>query len=159
MPRSPVSDDQISSILQQMVPEPQAVCKISPEEKERASAVAARAANNFDEGKLSPTKTISPVMSPRVPTPTTPTQSLFPIIQPLELPENGASEVLDDDSSLDNVTIPEIPEELATAAASSIEEDASKDTTVPAPTGAPGTKIVVKVSLGTKSLEKLQTFA
>ena len=142
-----------------MVPEPQAGCKVSPEEKEKASAVAARAANNFDEGKLSPTKTISPVMSPRVPTPTTPTQSLFPIIQPLELPENGSSVVLEDDASLDNVTIPEIPEDLASAASSSMEEGASKDSTVQAQTGAPGTKIVVKVSLGTKSLEKLQTFA
>ena len=151
MPRSPVSDDQISSILQQMMPEPQAVCKISPEEKEKASAVAARAANNFDEGKLSPTKTISPVMSPRVPTPTTPTQSLFPIIQPLELPENGSTEGMDDDSSLDNVTIPEISEELAASARPV--DDSLKDVTV---TGqVPGSKIVVKVSLGTKSCKAL----
>ena len=127
LPRSPVSDDQISSILQNMVPEPQSQVTLSPEEKEKVSAVAAQAANNFDEGKLSPSKSVSPAMSPRVPTPTTPT-NLLPIIQPLELPENGG-DFLDDDSSLDNVTIPEIPEEL-----NSQEQEKS------------GSKIVLKVS-------------
>ena len=104
LPRSPVSDQQINSILQQMMPEPAAQCKISPEEKEKASAVAAVAATNFEEGKLlSPPKMMSPQRSPLI--------SPGPLIQPLELPENG-SEVVEDDSSLDNLTIPEIPEEL-----------------------------------------------
>ena len=104
LPRSPVSDQQITSILQQMLPEPAAQCKISPEEKEKASAVAAVAATNFEEGKLlSPPKMMSPQRSPLI--------SPGPIIQPLELPENG-SDAGEDDSSLDNLTIPEIPEEF-----------------------------------------------
>ena len=104
LPRSPVSDQQINSILQQMMPEPAAQCKIRPEEKEKASAVAAVAATNFEEGKLlSPPKMMSPQRSPLI--------SPGPLIQPLELPENG-SDVVEDDSSLDNLTIPEIPEEL-----------------------------------------------
>merc|ERR1719350_1922843 len=89
VPRSPVSDDQISNMLQAMVPEPQAVCRINEEEKERASAVAALAANNFDEGKLSPTKLISPGLPSAVVT--TPTSPLLPIIQPLEIQENGGT--------------------------------------------------------------------
>ena len=105
LPRSPVSDQQINSILQQMMPEPAAQCKISPEEKEKASAVAAVAATNFEEGKLlSPPKMMSPQRSPLI--------SPGPIIQPLELPENGSDVGDDDSSSLDNLTIPEIPEEL-----------------------------------------------
>merc|ERR1719219_57248 len=105
LPRSPVSDQQINSILQQMLPEPAAQCKISPEEKEKASAVAAVAATNFEEGKLlSPPKMMSPQRSPLI--------SPGPIIQPLELPENGSEAGDDDSSSLDNLTIPEIPEEL-----------------------------------------------
>ena len=104
LPRSPVSDLQINSILQQMLPEPAAQCKISPEEKEKASAVAAVAATNFEEGKLlSPPKMMSPQRSPLI--------SPGPVIQPLELPENG-SDAAEDDSSLDNLNIPEIPEEL-----------------------------------------------
>ena len=85
-----------------MLPEPAAQCKISPEEKEKASAVAAVAAN-FEEGKLlSPPKMMSPQRSPLI--------SPGPIIQPLELSENG-SDGGEDDSSLDNLTLPEIAEQ------------------------------------------------
>ena len=108
VPRSPVSDDQISNMLQAMVPEPQAVCRINEEEKERASAVAALAANNFDEGKLSPTK----MMSPGLPS-VTPGSPLLPIIQPLEIQENGTNGASVEDSSLDNILIPEIPESFS----------------------------------------------
>ena len=105
LPRSPVSDDQITSILQQMMPEPAAQCRISPEEKEKASAVAAIAANNFQEAKLlSPPKMMSPHGSPLM--------SPGPVIQPLDLPENGSEVPVEEDSSLDNVTIPELAEEL-----------------------------------------------
>ena len=103
VPRSPVSDDQISNILQTMVPEPQAVCKINQEEKEKASAVAALAANNFDEGKLSPTKTLSPGL---------PTSPLLPLVQPLQIQENGANGSCVEETSLDSVIIPEISESL-----------------------------------------------
>ena len=108
VPRSPVSDDQISTLLQSMVPEPQAVCRINEEEKEKASAVAALAANNFDEGKLSPTK----MMSPGLPS-VTPSSPLLPIIQPLEIQENGTNGTSVEDSSLDNILIPEIPESFS----------------------------------------------
>ena len=111
VPRSPVSDDQISNMLQAMVPEPQAVCRINEEEKEKASAVAALAANNFDEGKLSPTKMVSPGL-PSV-TSVTPTSPLLPIIQPLEIQENGTNGTSVEDSSLDNILIPEIPESFS----------------------------------------------
>lgn len=108
VPRSPVSDDQISNILQAMVPEPQAMIRINEEEKEKASAVAALAANNFDEGKLSPTKMISPGLPSGAVTPTSP---LLSIIQPLEIQENGGTNGSSvEDSSLDNILIPEIPE-------------------------------------------------
>ena len=103
-----------------MVPEPQSICRISPEEKEKASAVAMMAANNFDEGKLSPTKLSSPVLSPSA---SSSSSSMFPIIQPLELPENGA-DVTENESSLENVTIPEIPEDLHG-------EEGEKDKSVP----------------------------
>ena len=67
--------------------------------------MAAVAATNFEEGKLlSPPKMMSPQRSPLI--------SPGPIIQPLELPENGSDVGDDDSSSLDNLTIPEIPEEL-----------------------------------------------
>jgi len=115
-----------------MVPEPQSVCKISPEEKEKASAVAMIAANNFDEGKLSPTKPSSPVLSPSVSS----SSSMFPIIQPLELPENGA-DVTENESSLENVTIPEIPEDLHG-------EDGEKDRSVPLSLS--NSRLVLKVS-------------
>ena len=109
VPRSPVSDDQISNILQAMVPEPQAMIRINEEEKEKASAVAALAANNFDEGKLSPTKLISPGLPSGVLT--TPTSPLLPIIQPLEIQENGGTNGSSvEETSLDNILIPEIPE-------------------------------------------------
>ena len=88
-----------------MMPEPAAQCRISPEEKEKASAVAAIAANNFQEAKLlSPPKMMSPHGSPLM--------SPGPVIQPLDLPENGSEVPVEEDSSLDNVTIPELAEEL-----------------------------------------------
>lgn len=91
-----------------MVPEPQAMIRINEEEKEKASAVAAFAANNFDEGKLSPTKMISPGLPSGAVTPTSP---LLSIIQPLEIQENGGTNGSSvEDSSLDNILIPEIPE-------------------------------------------------
>ena len=113
VPRSPVSDDQISNILQAMVPEPQAMVRINEEEKEKASAVAALAANNFDEGKLSPTKLMSPGLPPSG-VMTTPPSPQLPIIQPLEIQENGGTNGTQsvEDSSLDNILIPEIPESL-----------------------------------------------
>ena len=112
VPRSPVSDDQISNILQAMVPEPQAMVRINEEEKEKASAVAALAAHNFDEGKLSPTKMMSPGLPSGVMT--TPSSPQLPIIQPLEIQENGGTNGTQsvEDSSLDNILIPEIPESL-----------------------------------------------
>ena len=134
VPRSPVSDDQISSILGSCVPEPQAVCRISPEEKEKASAVAALAANNFDEGKLSPTKVVSPGLSPSGGS-TSSSSSMFPIIQPLEIPENG-TEVADVESSLENVTIPEIAEDISN-------DDKPKDKS--APLTLSNSRIVLKV--------------
>ena len=133
VPRSPVSDDQISSILGSCVPEPQAVCRISPEEKEKASAVAALAANNFDEGKLSPTKVVSPGLSPSGGSSSS--SSMFPIIQPLEIPENG-TEVADVESSLENVTIPEIAEDISN-------DDKPKDKS--APLTLSNSRIVLKV--------------
>ena len=95
-----------------MVPEPPAICNISPEEKEKASAVAALAANNFDEDNLSPTKVLSPTND-------------LPIVQPLELPENGTELGQNDASSLDNITIPELPEDLNT-----LDKDNDKETPV-----------------------------
>jgi len=121
-----------------MVPEPQSICKISPEEKEKASAVAMIAANNFDEGKLSPTKLSSPVLSPTASSSST--SSMFPIIQPLELPENGA-DVTENESSLENVTIPEIPEDLHS-------EDGEKDKSLPL--GLSNSRLVLKVSESSK---------
>ena len=145
IPRSPVSDAQITSILQQMVPEPPSHLNINQEEKEKASAVAAYAASTFEPSKLlsppsnpmthlfpsSMTGTHSqnqinfsrksPMVSPPIslittsPCPlqtvTTASSQSSPIIQPLEIPDND-SDVVEDDSSLDNVTIPEIPEDL-----------------------------------------------
>ena len=134
VPRSPVSDDQISSILGSCVPEPQAVCRISPEDKEKASAVAALAANNFDEGKLSPTKVVSPGLSPSGGSSSS-SSSMFPIIQPLEIPENG-TEVADVESSLENVTIPEIAEDISN-------DDKPKDKS--APLTLSNSRIVLKV--------------
>merc|ERR550525_544386 len=83
-----------------MMPEPAAQCRISPEEKEKASAVAAMAANTFEEAKLLSPPQKSPLMSPGG------------VVQPLELPENGSEGPGQEDSSLDNVTIPELAEEL-----------------------------------------------
>ena len=102
----------ISNILQAMVPEPQAMVRINEEEMEKASAVAALAANNFDEGKLSPTKLMSPGLPSGVVT--TPPSPQLPIIQPLEIQENGGTNGTQsvEDSSLDNILIPEIPESL-----------------------------------------------
>eukprot|EP00092_Neocalanus_flemingeri_P002558 GFUD01002739.1.p1 GENE.GFUD01002739.1~~GFUD01002739.1.p1 ORF type:complete len:427 (-),score=84.58 GFUD01002739.1:549-1829(-) len=165
IPRSPVSDAQITSILQQMVPEPPSHLNINQEEKEKASAVAAYAASTFEPSKLlsppksnnvlsPPSNPMSHVLSPPsnpishifptsmtvtkhvtqsysspkstmvsppislittspcpLQTVTTASSQRSPIIQPLEIPEND-SNVVDEDSSLDNVTIPEIPEDL-----------------------------------------------
>jgi len=145
IPRSPVSDAQITSILQQMVPEPPSQLNINQEEKQKASAVAAYAASTFEPSKLlspppnpmtqlfpsplscpqPPSQIFSPPKSPIVSTPislittspcpmqtlTTASSQRSPIIQPLEIHDNE-TDVLEDDSSLDNVTIPEIPEDL-----------------------------------------------
>jgi len=145
IPRSPVSDAQITSILQQMVPEPPSHININQEEKQKASAVAAFAASTFEPSKLlspplNPLTQLfpppisspqplsatysapkSPMISPPVslittspcPTQTSTTASSqsSPIIQPLEIPGND-TDIVGDDSSLDNITIPEIPEDL-----------------------------------------------
>ena len=136
LPRSPVSDDQITSILQQMMPEPAAQCRISPEEKEKASAVAAMAANTFEEAKLLSPPQKSPLMSPGG------------VVQPLELPENGSEGPGQEDSSLDNVTIPELAEEL-----NNIERE--KEPAVPMS----NSRLILKVRLCTlPTLDPLQSF-
>ena len=136
LPRSPVSDDQIASILQQMMPEPAAQCRISPEEKEKASAVAAMAANTFEEAKLLSPPQKSPLMSPGG------------VVQPLELPENGSEGPGQEDSSLDNVTIPELAEEL-----NNIERE--KEPAVPMS----NSRLILKVRLCTlPTLDPLQSF-
>merc|ERR1719266_2315546 len=85
VPRTPVSDAHIHSLLSAMVPEPPSSQPGSFEDKEQASAIAALAASSLDPRQLlSP-----PLPSPTLPTPPSP---LPPLPSPTLLTQPGLSQ-------------------------------------------------------------------
>ena len=90
------SQSQINSILKQMLPEPPSPANINEEEKEKAQAIAAVAVSKYEATVAGENHTVQ-----------------TPIIQPLELPEAlslPSSSPATDGQSLENVLIPELPE-------------------------------------------------
>merc|ERR1719499_2886187 len=111
VPRTPVSDAHIHSLLSAMVPEPPSTQPGSSEEKEQASAIAALAASNLDPRQLlspplpSPTLTTPPSpLPPSAPPPLSSPTLLSQSISQASPTQPAAT--LEDEDLLSNLSLP-----------------------------------------------------